>query len=77
MSSRSKARQKFEMASNIATRSASFCSTAWASALTDSAGSRTKFFRHGLKNEAESRSQSGQNIPSARARSCEATAWAD
>jgi hypothetical protein len=43
----------FEMASDIATRSASFCSTAWASALTDSVGSRTKLFRHGLKNEAE------------------------
>jgi hypothetical protein len=72
------------MASDIATRSASFCSAAWASALTDSlravsnsADSRTKFFKHKLKNEAESRSQSGQNIPSARARSCEATAWAD
>jgi hypothetical protein len=83
-SSRSKAPQKSEMASDIATRSASFCSAAWASALTDSlravsnsAESRTKFFRHELKNEAESRSQSGRNIPSARARSCEAAAWAD
>ena len=49
------------MASDIATRSASFCSAAWASALqflTDSlravsnpADSRTKFFKHKEKNE--------------------------
>jgi hypothetical protein len=72
------------MASDIAARSASFCSAAWASALTDSLRavsnyeeSRTKFFRHELKNEAESKSQSGRNIPSARARSYKATAWAD
>jgi hypothetical protein len=32
-SSRLKARQKAEMASDMATRSASFCSAAWASAL--------------------------------------------
>ena len=60
-SSRPKARQKAEMASDMATRSASFCSAAWASALqflTDSlravsnpADSRTKFFRHKEKNE--------------------------
>jgi hypothetical protein len=36
-----------------------------------------KILRHELKNEAESRSQSGRNVPSARARSCEATAWVD
>jgi hypothetical protein len=84
MSSRPKARQKSEMASDIATRSASFCSAAWASTLTDSlravsnsAESRTKFFRHELKNEAESKSQSGRNIPSTRACYCEATAWVD
>jgi hypothetical protein len=84
MSSRSKAWQKAEIASDIATRSASFCSVAWPSALTDSlravsnsADSRTKFFRHELKNEAESKSQSDQNVPSARARCSEATAWAD
>jgi hypothetical protein len=83
-SSRPKARQKSEMASDIATLSASFCPAAWASALTDSlravlnsAESRTKFFRHELKNEAESKSQSGQNVPSAQARCCEATAWVD
>jgi hypothetical protein len=54
-SSRPKARQKAEMASDMATRSASFCSAAWASALqflTDSlravsntADSRTMLFR--------------------------------
>jgi hypothetical protein len=62
-SSRPKAWQKAEIASDMATRSASFCSTAWASALTDSlravsnsADSRTEFFRHELKNEAESKS---------------------
>jgi hypothetical protein len=59
-SSRPKARQKAEMASDMATRSASFCSAAWASALqflTDSlraisnpVGSRTKFFRRKEKN---------------------------
>jgi hypothetical protein len=60
------------------------CSAAWASALMDSlravsnsADSRTEFFRHELKNEAESKSQSGRNVPSARARCSEATAWAD
>jgi hypothetical protein len=84
---RPKARQKAEMASNMATRSASFCSAAWASALqflsdslraiSNPADSRTKFFRHKVKNEAESKSQSGQNIPLARARCCEAMAWAD
>jgi hypothetical protein len=60
-SSRPKARQKAEIASDMATRSASFCSAAWASALqflTDSlravsnpADSRTMFFRHEEKNE--------------------------
>jgi hypothetical protein len=60
-SSRPKARQKAEIASDMATRSASFCSDAWASALqflTDSlravlnpAESRTIFFRHKVKNE--------------------------
>jgi hypothetical protein len=60
-SSRPKARQKAEIASDMATRSASFCSATWASALqflTDSlravsnpADSRTKFFRHKEKNE--------------------------
>jgi hypothetical protein len=59
-SSRPKAWQKAEMASNMATRSTSFCSAAWASALqflTDSlravsnpADSQTKFFRHKEKN---------------------------
>ena len=54
-------RQKAEMASDMATRSASFCSAAWESALqflTDSlrtvsnpADSRTKFFRRKEKNE--------------------------
>ena len=58
--SRTKAWQKAEIASDVATRSASFCSAAWASALqflTDSlravsnlADSRTKFFRHKVKN---------------------------
>jgi hypothetical protein len=61
MSSRPKAWQKAEIASDMATRSASFCSAAWASALqfsTDSlravsnpANSRTIFFRHKEKNE--------------------------
>jgi hypothetical protein len=60
-SSRPKARQKAEIASDMATRSASFCSAAWANALqflTDSlravsnpADSRTMFFRHKEKNE--------------------------
>jgi hypothetical protein len=60
-SSRPKAQQKAEIASDMATRSASFCSAAWASALqflTDSlravsnpADSRTMFFRHEEKNE--------------------------
>jgi hypothetical protein len=83
-SSRPKTWQKAEIASDMATRSASFCSVAWASALTDSlravsnsANSQTEFFRHKLKNEAESKSQIGRNIPSARARCSEATAWAD
>jgi hypothetical protein len=65
-------------------RSASFCTAAWASALTDSlraisnsADSQTEFFRHELTNEAESKSQSGRNIPSARARYSKAAAWAD
>jgi hypothetical protein len=68
----------------MATQSASFCSAAWASALADSlradsnsANSQTESFRHKLKNEAESKSQSGQDIPSARARCSEAVAWAD
>jgi hypothetical protein len=84
MSSRPKTWQKAEIASNMAMRSASFCSAAWASALTDSlraisnlANSQTEFFRHGLKNEAESKSQSDRNIPSARARCSEAAVWAD
>ena len=60
MPSRPKAWQKAEMASDMATRSASFCSAASASALqflTDSlravsnpADSRTKFFRRKVKN---------------------------
>jgi hypothetical protein len=73
-----------QIASDMATRSASFCSAAWASAVADSlradsnsANSQTEFFRHELKNEAESKSQSGQNIPSAQARCSEAAAWAD
>jgi hypothetical protein len=80
-------RQKAEMASDMAMRSASFCSAAWASALqflTDSLravsnpeDSRTIFFRHKEKNEAKTKSQSRQNIHSARARCCEAMAWAD
>jgi hypothetical protein len=59
-SSRPKARQKAEMASDMATWLASFRSATWASALqflTDSlravsnlADSRTKFFRHKVKN---------------------------
>jgi hypothetical protein len=59
-SSRPKAWQKAKMASDMATRSASFCSAAWASALqflTDSlravsnpAYSRTTFFRRKEKN---------------------------
>jgi hypothetical protein len=59
-SSRPKAWQKAKMASDMATRSASFCSAAWASALqflTDSlralsnpADSRTTFFRRKEKN---------------------------
>jgi hypothetical protein len=83
-SSRPKAWQKAEIASDMATRSASFYSAAWASALTDSLravsnsiDSRTKFFRHELKNEAKSESQSGRKVPSAWARYSEATAWAD
>jgi hypothetical protein len=86
-SSRPKVRQKAEVASDMAMRSASFCSAAWASALqflTDSLrpvsnpeDSRTIFFRHEEKNEAKTKSQSRQNIPSARARCCEAMAWAD
>jgi hypothetical protein len=64
-SSRSKAQQKAEIASNMATRSASFCSVAWASALqflTDSlravsnpADSRTMFFKHEEKDEAKTK----------------------
>jgi hypothetical protein len=60
-STRPKARQKAEIASDMAVRSASFCSATRASALqflTDSlrvdsnhADSRTKFFRHKEKNE--------------------------
>jgi hypothetical protein len=60
MPSRPKAWQKAEIASDMATRSASFCSAAWASALqfsTDSlravsnpANNRTKFFKHKVKN---------------------------
>jgi hypothetical protein len=59
-SSRPKARQKAEIASDMATRSASFCLAAWASSwqfLTDSlravsnpADSRTMFFRDEEKN---------------------------
>jgi hypothetical protein len=59
-SSRPKAQQKAEIASDMATRSTSFCSAAWASALqflTDSlravsnpADSQTKFFKHEVKN---------------------------
>jgi hypothetical protein len=59
-SSRPKVWQKAEMASDMAMRSASFCSAAWASALqflTDSLravsnpeDSRTIFFRHEEKN---------------------------
>jgi hypothetical protein len=64
-SSRPKARQKAEIASDMAMRSASFCSAAWASTLqflTDSlravsnpADIRTMFFRHKEKNEDKSR----------------------
>jgi hypothetical protein len=46
----------------------------------NSANSQTEFFRHELKNEAKLKSQSGQNIPSARARCSEDAAcvdWAD
>jgi hypothetical protein len=59
------------MASDMAMRSASFCSAAWASALqflTDSLravsnpeDSRTIFFRYEEKNEAKTKSQSRQN----------------
>jgi hypothetical protein len=59
-SSRPKARQRAEIASDMATRSTSFCSASWASALqflTDSsraisnpADSRTVSFRHEVKN---------------------------
>jgi hypothetical protein len=86
-SSRPKVRQKAEMASDMAMRSDSFCSVAWASALqflTDllravlkPEDSRTIFFKHEEKNEAKTKSQSRQNIPSTRARCCEAMAWAD
>jgi hypothetical protein len=65
-SSRPKARQMAEMAPDMATWSASFCSAAWASALqflTDSlravsnpADSQTKFFRHEEKNEDKKQS---------------------
>jgi hypothetical protein len=60
-SPRPKVRQKAEMASDMATRSTSFCSAAWASVLqflTDSLravsnpeDNRTIFFRHEKKNE--------------------------
>jgi hypothetical protein len=60
-SSRPKVWQKVEMASDMAMRSASFCSAASASALqfltdslravSNSANSRTTFFRHKEKNE--------------------------
>jgi hypothetical protein len=80
-SSRPKTWQKAEIASDMATRSTSFCSAAWARALTDSlravsdsANNQTKFFRRELKNEDKSKSQSGRNIPSARARCFEAAA---
>jgi hypothetical protein len=86
-SSRPKARQKAEITSDMATRSASFCSAAWASALqfltyslravSNPADSRTTFFKHEEKDEAKPKSQSRRNIPSARARCCEALAWAD
>jgi hypothetical protein len=75
------------MASDMAMRSASFCSAAWVSALqflTDSPratsnpeDSQTISFRHEEKDEAKTKSQSRQNIPSAQARCCEAMAWAD
>jgi hypothetical protein len=68
-------------------RSASFCSTTWASALqflmdssraaSNPEDSRTIFFRHDEKDEAKTKSQSRQNIPSAQACCCEAMAWAD
>jgi hypothetical protein len=65
-SSRPKTWQKAEIASDMATRSASFCSAAWVRALTDSlravsnsANSQTEFFRRELKNEDKSKSQSG------------------
>jgi hypothetical protein len=38
---------------------------------------KIEFFKHELKNEAESNSQSSQDIPSAWARCSEAVAWAD
>jgi hypothetical protein len=60
-SSRPKVRQKTEIASDMAMRSASFCSAAWASALHFSTDllravsspeeSRTIFFRHKERNE--------------------------
>jgi hypothetical protein len=75
------------MASDMAMRSASFCAAAWASALqflTDSLravsnpeDSRTIFFRHEEKNEAQTKSQSRQNIPLTQAHCCKAMAWAD
>jgi hypothetical protein len=65
-SSRPKAPQKAEIASDMAMRSASFCSAAWASTLqflTDSSravsspeDSRTTFFRHEEKNEDKKQS---------------------
>jgi hypothetical protein len=83
-SSKPKIWQKAETASDMATRSASFCSAAWASALADSlradsssTNSQSKVFKHELKNEAESKSQNSQDIPLARARCSEAAAWAD
>jgi hypothetical protein len=86
-SPRPKVRHKAEMASDMAMRSTSFCSAAWASAsqfLTDSLrvvsnpeDSRTISFRREEKNEAKTKSRSRQNIPSAWARCCEAMAWAD
>jgi hypothetical protein len=85
-SSRPKLRQKADMASDMAVRSASFCSATWASALqfltnslravSNPEDSQTKF-RHKEKSSAKTKSQSRQNIPLARALCCEDIAWAD
>jgi hypothetical protein len=74
------------MASDMAVRSASFCSTAWASALqflTDSLRAVSNpednqtTFRHKEKSQANAKSQSRQNRPLAWALCYETMAWAD